>query len=243
MKLTKAEYDALPASMKKLFKADGDDYVSTFQTEDEVSALKNANERNKEELRQLKTDLKELRDAQSKAGDDDAKRKGDIEALEKSWQTKLNAAEQKAKGEIDKRDAALRQLLVTSEAAKIAAEISTAPHLIEHFVAQRLAAEFDGDMPKTRVLDSNGKPSALSLDDLKKDFLADKRFESILVGSRGSGGGAGGTKPGSGGFKLDEYKNTDGSVNWTKVNAARATNPEIVTQVTEALQPAAAVQV
>lgn len=240
MKLTKAEYDALPAALKKLFKQDGDDYVGAFQTEEEVQALKNANERNKEELRELKQSLKELKDAQSKAGDDDAKRKGDIEALEKSWQAKVAAAETKAKAEIDKRDAALRQLLVTSEAAKIAAEISTAPHLIEHFVAQRLAAEFDGDMPKTRVLDANGKPSALSLEDLKKDFLADKRFESVLIATKGSGGGAGGTKPGSGGFKLDDFKNTDGTVNWGKVNAARATNPEIVAQVTEALNPQAA---
>jgi len=240
MKLTKAEYDALPAALKKLFKQDGDDYVSAFQTEDEVAALKNANERNKEELRELKQTLKDLKDAQSKAGDDDAKRKGDIDALEKSWQAKLAKAEETAKAEVAKRDNALKQLLVTSEAAKIAGEISTAPHLIEHFIAQRLAAEFDGDMPKTRVLDANGKPSALSLEDLKKDFLADKRFESVLIATKGSGGGAGGTKPGSGGFKLDDFKNTDGTVNWGKVNAARATNPEIVTQVTEALNPQAA---
>jgi hypothetical protein len=236
MKLTKAEYDALPAALKKLFKADGDDYVGAFQTEEEVSALKNANERNKEEMRQLKQDLKELKDNSTKAGDDDAKRKGDIEALEKSWGLKLTKAGETAKAEIEKRDNALRKLLVTSEAARLAGEISTAPHLVEHFIAQRLAAEFDGDMPKTRVLGADGKPSALTLDDLKKDFLADKRFESILIGSKGSGGGAGGTKHGSGGFKLDDFKHTDGSVNWTKVNAARKSNPEIVTQVQEALQ-------
>ncbi|WPH67437.1 hypothetical protein EE09_30 [Escherichia phage vB_EcoS-EE09] len=38
MKLTKAEYDALPEGMKALFVADGDGYKSTFMTAEEVQA-------------------------------------------------------------------------------------------------------------------------------------------------------------------------------------------------------------
>ena len=47
MKITKAEYDALPEMMKGLYKAEGDGYVATFKTaeehEEEVSGLKTQN--------------------------------------------------------------------------------------------------------------------------------------------------------------------------------------------------------
>lgn len=207
-----------------------------------MAALRNAHERNKEDLKALKDDLKAFKDARSKEDEEGLRRKGDVDALEKSWQAKLDKVTKEKDALVAAREGSLKQILVTSEARKLAAELSTHPDLITRFIEDRLAADFDGDMPKTRVLGADGKLSASTLDDLKKEFLADKRFEAILIGSKGSGGGAGGSKAGGGAFKLDDFKNTDGTVNWGKVNAVRVTNPDIVTQVQEALTGAATAQ-
>jgi hypothetical protein len=42
-----------------------------------------------------------------------------------------------------------------------------------------------------RILDGAGKVSAASLDDLKQEFVANKDFSSIIIGSKASGGNAG----------------------------------------------------
>jgi hypothetical protein len=51
---------------------------------------------------------------------------------------------------------------------------------------------------QTRILDREGKPSAFTIDDLKKEILANKEFSPILKASNATGGGASGAR-GSGG--------------------------------------------
>ena len=59
------------------------------------------------------------------------------------------------------------------------------------------AEEVEGQI-KTRILDKDGNPTAQTFDDLEKEFLANKDFAPILVGSKGSGGGANGNNGGGG---------------------------------------------
>ena len=51
----------------------------------------------------------------------------------------------------------------------------------------RISTEFDGSNPVHRILDGSGKPSAMSVDDLKKEILANKELAPILKGSKASG--------------------------------------------------------
>jgi hypothetical protein len=48
----------------------------------------------------------------------------------------------------------------------------------------------------TVVKDSEGKPSALTVDELKKEIMADAAFAPLIVGSKATGGGASGGKGG-----------------------------------------------
>jgi hypothetical protein len=61
-----------------------------------------------------------------------------------------------------------------------------------------------------RVKDENGKPSALSLDELKREFLDNQEYSTIIKTKAGSGGGA---TPSSGGGattkKLSEMTPTE----------------------------------
>ena len=229
---------------------DDDDSSDDDDSGKDTTALKNALERERNDAKKLRNDLKELRkefnkmkkDAEA-AAEDEARNNGDVTALEKSWQKKLADREAEMQAIIDQRETSLRELLVDSEAMKIATEISKSPALLLPHIKARLQAEFGDDgKATTRVLDKDGKPSASDLAGLKKEFLSNKEFSSILIGSKGSGGGSGGPgASGPGAFKLEDYKNEDGTVNWSKVHLASKDNPTIVKDVQTALNPSAAV--
>jgi hypothetical protein len=232
MKLTKEEYDALPASLKKMFTADGDNYV--MKANDDDSALKRALEHEKEERKALKAERDRLVKEKEDAEHERNKGKGDVDSINASWQKKYDKLQADKDAVIAARENSLRQLLVTNKAQEISAELAVYPDLLLPWVEKRLQAEFGEDgKATTRVLDAEGKLSALSPDELKKDLLADKRFSGILKGSSASGGGASGGGSGGGASNLKNYKNADGTTNWVKVNQDMATNPQLLEQIKE----------
>lgn len=246
-KLTKEEYDALPSWMKSMFKKDGDNYVLDNDAGDD-GALKRALDREREEkkslkdeLTQMRADLKEIKDAKEAADRKKAEDSKDIDALNASWQKKLDKAVADKDAVIAAREGSLRELLVTNQAQALANEISTAPHLLIPFIEKRLQADFSGDgKAATRVLDKDGKLSALSLDDLKKDLLADKSYSTILKASSAGGGGASKTAGEGGAFDLKAYKNADGTTNWSKVHEGMKADPELLSKVQTASTEAGA---
>jgi hypothetical protein len=243
MKLKKAVWDLLPDTLKKTFTQVGDteDYDNG---EEDVKGLKSALEREREEAKTLKEERKAIKDAADAAALEAAKAKGDTTALEASWAAKLARTEAAKDALLAKQTSQLRKVTLEAEARKLATEMSTHPDLIERFIMDRLDLNLDGDMPSIRVLDSTGKPSAATLADLKNEFVADKRFSGIVVASLASGGGAGGSGPGAGGFKIDTYRNADGSINWGLVNKDHTANPAAnvleSVKVAAGLSPAAA---
>lgn len=189
MKLTKEQYDALPDHMKALFVADGEGYVSTFATAEEVKGLRENNAAllaEKKEAQDKETAAqKAAREAQEKAD----REAGNIAALDKSWGEKLTAVE-KAAAEREARFVnALTKSTVGAAASDLANKLFGAnAGIMKHHITGRLSMEEkDGDFT-VRVLDKDGKPSAMTLEDLSKEFSANKEFASVLVGN-GSGGG------------------------------------------------------
>lgn len=203
-KLTKAEYDALSEANKALYKVDpkkADNYVVDLDGEDDptddAAALKRAKDRETEAARLLReenTALKTEAAARQKAlddlGDVDAKKRGDIDTLTKSWEKKLKASVDEGNAKLSKRDQFLTKSLRDNVAQALAAEISTVPKLLLPHIARRIAVDLDGEEPKTVILDDEGKISSLTIADLKKEFLANTDFSTILLGSKGSGSGA-----------------------------------------------------
>lgn len=186
MKITKEQYDALPDSVKALFKADGDEY-SQITHPDPSDELKRAKDREVEARKAADAKANDLQTQLDKINGDKARKAGDIETLEKSWQSKLDAQKAEYEASLTKANEFIQKTLVDSVAASMASEISTSPAVMLPHIKSRLTADLDGDTPITKVLDASGNASALNLDDLKKEFVANKDFASIIVGSKASG--------------------------------------------------------
>ncbi len=191
-KITKAEYDKLSAEIKTEYVADGDDFKLDIagEADEDTGALKRAKDREAQLRREAEKRAKEAEDKLAGIEGDDARKKGDIVTLEKAWQKKLDDAKAEADAKISRYETNIRTTLVDNVAAKLAAEISTSPALILPHIKARLIADLDGDAPTTKVLGKDGKPSNVTLDDLRKEFVDNKDFATIIRASKASGGGA-----------------------------------------------------
>lgn len=183
-KLTKAEYEKLADALKSEYAEKDGGYVLDLEDDD---ALFRAKEHEKEARKAAEAENRELKAKLAEMGDVDAKKRGDIETLEKSWQKKLGDRETELTSQIAKRDAYLRNTLVDAKANELAAKISTSPKLLVPHIKARLVADLDGDTPSTKVLDAAGQISALNLEDLEKEFIANPEFGAIIIGSKASG--------------------------------------------------------
>jgi len=157
-------------------------------------------EENNKALLKEKADAK---DAARKATEEAAKKNGDVEALEKSYQEKIDALKAETQKQIDGFKTTISDLTVGATAKSLAAELAlpgSADVLLPH-ISKRLTVEMADSGPITRVLDKEGKPSALSVDDLKKEIAANESFAPLLVASKASGDGGSGKKGSGGGGK------------------------------------------
>lgn len=114
------------------------------------------------------------------------------EELTLAYTAKLNELSGKKDKEISERDALLRDVFVNSVAKAVSSEVFVAPALGLPHVAKRLKMEIVDGKPQTVVLDANGKESAMTLDELKAELLANPEYAGATIGSKASGGGAAG---------------------------------------------------
>lgn len=186
MKLTKEQYDALPDGVKAMFEAEGDGYRQKAVS-DPSDELKRAKDREVQARKDAEANANALQKKLDELDTNDARKRGDIDTLEKSWNDKYTTLTDEFNSKIAKKDAFIQDTLVNSVASTLAGKISTSPALILPHIKARLAADLDGDNPATKVLDANGAISAFTLDDLEKEFVANKDFASIIVGSKATG--------------------------------------------------------
>lgn len=167
---------------------------------EDLSGLKNKVD---ELLREKKAASQKAREAaeEAEAARLEAAKKGnDTEALDKSWQEKFNAREIELKKELDELSGTLVKLTSGQTATKIAAEIAvqgSADVLLPH-LERRLRTEFRDGSPVTVVLDKDGKPSAMSVDELKAEFQNSAAFAPLIVGTKANGAGRTGGNESSG---------------------------------------------
>jgi hypothetical protein len=147
---------------------------------------------------------REAEELAKKEAADLAKKSGDTEALEASWQEKYDSTVSELKGQFEPKVAELEGLLrdatVTTRATQIAAELAvpgSAKALMPH-IQSRLAMDIKDGKASTIVTDASGKPSALTLEELKNEFIGDEAFAPLIVGSKATGGGANGSDGGAG---------------------------------------------
>ncbi len=211
--------EGLSEELSKQYKqVDGVGYVldvEGVEAHPMVGALARAKERESTEATAAKKALRELQDAHKALTEKhgalseefEAKLRGaqgtsqeNVARLDKSWGEKMGKQKDDFEKIIGQQERALQKLLIQDAAQQVA--IAMKPLAPEHVgvllphITCRLAVERDGDTAKTRVLDLEGKPTALTIEELASQMSLDKRFAPLLTGSRASGSSAPGAGPG-----------------------------------------------
>lgn len=215
-KVTKAEYEKLNDVFKAEYIEDGDGFRLDVDGEEDTGALKRAKDREAQLRKEAETKLREAQEQLDALGTDDARKKGDIETLEKKWKADLEAEKTAHTATRDKFQGVFKKNLVDAKATEIATKISKVPSLLARVIKDRLSVDFDGDEPVTKVLDANGQPSALTIEDLQKELVANADYADIIIASKSSGG-AGKTKQG-GGAPANSGQTTDKPVDFASMN-------------------------
>jgi len=182
-KINKAKYDALSDELKGEYIAGEKDGEFVLDVNDlpqgeDVEPIKRALEKERGITKAQKTTIADL----NKKIDEFP----DVEALK--------ADNEKVVG---KYKSFTEKTLVDNAALQIATKISTAPALLLPHIKSRLVADVSGDEPVTKVLGADGKVSDLTPEKLGEEFIANKDFAAIIIGSKASGGGMPPAKPGS----------------------------------------------
>jgi len=162
-------------------------------------------ERLREEVQKVNAKNRELLEARAKAKKeaeqaalDAAKKSGDLESLEKSWQKKIETTEHELRAEIQQYEQMLASITSGAEARRLAADLALPGHadLLMPHIAGRLKTEIRDGKPTVRVLDRDGTPSAMTVDDLRKEIMGTELFAPILAGSKANGAGGTGRSDG-----------------------------------------------
>ncbi len=230
--LSQEDYDKLDNPTKILYDKKDDDKYHLDLEKDDAAELRRAKDHEVEarkkaegELATTTAALKVFTDAEeankkkkADAKDDGLKKAGDVEALEASWQAKLNKQTEESDKVIASLKSAYTLDVVDARAKTLASAVSESPELLLPHIRSRFSVDFTGDAPVVRILDEEGKISALTSEDLQKEVVNDKRYAAIITGSKASGGGA---KGGDGGGATKKF----GEMNAVERKTLRDENP------------------
>lgn len=174
-KINKAKYEALSDELKGEYVAGDKDGefvldVNGLPEPEDTGPLKRALESEKNKHKDTKA---KLADAETKIA-------------EFPNVDELKAGHEKEVGKYKK---FTETALIDGVANELAGKISTAPKLLAPHIKARLVADMSGDEPVTKVL-KDGKPSDMTIDQLREEVVANPDFKAILIGSKASGGGA-----------------------------------------------------
>lgn len=153
--------------------------------QDEVEKLRKHSETL---LTEKKAEQQKQREAQAEKdalAQEQARKKGDFDTLEKQYQDKIA----KLEAEIVERDKQRDSDLVKSEALKLASSLSDNEHnqeILQMLIEKRLTAE-NGQI---KVTDGTGNLTIASIADLKNEISTSGKFDSLITGTKASGVGA-----------------------------------------------------
>ena len=153
--------------------------------QDEVERMRKHNETLLAE-KKAETEKRKAEQAEKDAlAQEQARKKGDFDTLEKQYQDKIA----KLEAEIVERDKQRDIDLVKSEALKLASSLSDNEHnqaILQMLIEKRLAAE-NGQV---KVVDDLGNATISTIADLKNEISTSGKFDSLITGTKASGVGA-----------------------------------------------------
>ena len=157
-------------------------------------------------INSLEADLEEARRVTPKAGKEDA-----FEQQRASYEQKIANLQKKFGEEKETLTKFLEKTHKDDVAHRLATELSETPDLLVPFIQQRLSFDLGVSGPETRVLDSEGKLSASTVDELRDEFRNNPKFAALVKGTQANGGGTSNTngKGVSGPKDPSEYTESD----------------------------------
>lgn len=184
------------------------DGVPQAQPNEDVTGLKAKVE---ELLAEKKAEAKkrqEAEEAAKRAAEEHARKTGDVDALQKSWEEKYTKALTDKDQTVLSLQAQIQKLTVGATAASLAGELAVqgSSGVLERLIAPRLSMELRDGKPTVVVLDQEGRPSAMTVAEYKAEITNDPALAPLIAGSRATGGGAGGSKSGGAAKALTEMK-------------------------------------
>lgn len=203
LKLEADNLDAIDEPLRSLYEEKDGKFRLKVEGIPDADGLKKKNNELLDELKGYKRAQKEKEDALAKEREELLAKSGDVEALRKSYDEKMTKIATDYSTREQNYQQQLQKLTVGQTATTLAAELAipgSAPVLLPHIQA-RLSMEIRDGVPVTVVLGQDGKPSALTIDDLKSELTANQAFAPIIAASKAAGGGASGSGNGGGAAK------------------------------------------
>lgn len=169
-------------------------------------------EKKQEQEAKEKAEAERLR-IEREAAEELARKNGNLEAIENSWKEKLAARETELSELLKVAELKNYELTVGRQAQELAGELAkpNAQRLLAKEIKERLTLDEDGNI---RVLDLQGKPTALTIDELKAQLRFDPTYQDIIVINNSSGGGASGGGLGGGAAKNPKDMTTQERADW-----------------------------
>lgn len=191
--------------------------VNKSDGDDDLDAIKR---KNQELLAEKKSEQAKRQAAEAEAqrvAEENARKNGDIESLEKSWAEKLANREAELTSKIESLTGTVSSMTIDTAAQSIASKIAVEG--AERYVIQDVKARLklhtnDDGTVKVIVNDKNGNASAMTLDELSNEFVNSPEHKAVIKGTGGSGGGATGGGGGNGGAKSPKDMTVEERLDW-----------------------------
>jgi hypothetical protein len=150
-------------------------------------------------LNETKAAKKLRKEAEQKLKDDAEKKvqnSGDVDAINKSWQEKYDNTKLELTDLRDSAVTALKTETIKREASSLASRLAAKgceAGLMPH-IAPRISVELNEGVSSVVILDTQGKPSAATMEELETELRANASIAPLLSAGSASGSGATVTK-------------------------------------------------
>jgi hypothetical protein len=201
LKLELDKLDGLDDAVKSFYEEKDGKFRLKVDGVPDVSGLKNKVDQLLTEKKEADRKAKEAAEAAEAERQAALAKSGDIDALRQSYEAKLTKREKELMDQLTGLQSQVHGLTVGQTAMAVAVELAmdgSSDVLLPH-VKQRLSMEIVDGQAVTRVLDKAGKPSAMTIEELKTEFAANPAFAPIIKASKAAGGGASGGNNSGGG--------------------------------------------
>lgn len=167
----------------------------------DVSGLKRKVDQLLDEKKAAQKAAKDAQKAAEQAAAEQARKDGDIEAVEKGLRKEFGSQIAERDEAITTLSGQLKKLLVHGEATRIATERAVDTDsipIVAEWIEHRLDMDVRDGEYKTVVRGSDGKPNGLSVDEFEQGLVKEKSLARLLKASDAAGGGAKGGDHSSG---------------------------------------------